>query len=152
MPPDATPTPHRWPHRRSFTITYHDIDVLGHLNHAAYFPFMETLRCEYYLSLLDRTDPTQLDIILAEAACRFLAPARYGQEMIGEVAPTVPIGRTSFTLLYRFHDPEDRITFARGRTAVVCYDYSANAKKPIPPDRRAKLERDAVPRGADGFG
>ncbi|MCI4362828.1 MAG: acyl-CoA thioesterase [Thermoplasmata archaeon] len=141
-----------WPHRRRFEITYHDVDALNHLNHAAYFPFMETLRCDYYLPLLSTNDPRELDIILAEATCRFLAPAGYGTVMVGEVAPGSPLGRTSFALLYRFTAPDHPETvYARGRTVVVCYDYTKAQKKPIEPKVRARLEEDAVPISGEGW-
>jgi acyl-CoA thioester hydrolase len=149
--PEPTPT-HPWPTQRKFTVFYHDLDVLGHLNHAVYFPYMETLRCDYYLQTLGTLDPSNLDIILAEASCRYLAPAFYGTEMIGEVAPASPLGRTSFSLLYRFRDPNDSKTwYARGRTVVVCFDYTANRKKEIPSERRALLERDAVDPATEGW-
>ncbi|MCI4344201.1 MAG: acyl-CoA thioesterase [Thermoplasmata archaeon] len=141
---DAPTTEQEWPHRRRFDVEYHHLDVLGHLNHAAYFPFMETLRCEYYLPLVGGPDPSHLDIILAEASCRFLAPARYGDVLVGEVAPVRPLGRTSVTLLYRFRNPERTIIYARGRTVVVCYDYDKGKKKEITTVLRAKLEKDAV--------
>jgi len=150
IPPVADPRP--WPMQRLFPITYHDIDVLNHLNHAAYFPFMETLRCDYYLPLLGTTDPKSLDIIIAEATCRYLAPVGYGQEILGEVAPSLRLGRTSFSLLYRFRDPEDEArVYARGRTVVVCYDYARNAKKEIPAERRLAIERDAVDPVPEGW-
>jgi acyl-CoA thioester hydrolase len=141
---NGSTTADRWPHARRFDVEYHHLDVLGHLNHAAYFPFMETLRCEYYLPLVGGPDPSHLDIILAEASCRFLAPARYGDVLVGEVAPARPLGRTSVTLLYRFRNPDRTIDYARGRTVVVCYDYAKGVKKEITPALRAKLERDAV--------
>ncbi|MCI4328580.1 MAG: acyl-CoA thioesterase [Thermoplasmata archaeon] len=141
-----------WPVHRSFPVFYHHLDVLGHLNHAVYFPFMETLRCDYYLAALGALDPAQLDIILAEASCRYLTPAHYGMELFGEVAPATPLGRTSFTLLYRFRDSNEGSTvYARGRTVVVCYDYATNRKKEIPTDRRAILGRDAVDPASEGW-
>jgi acyl-CoA thioester hydrolase len=134
-----------WPVSRRFEVTYHDVDALNHLNHAVYYHYMETLRCDYYLALLGRLDPRSLDIILAEATCRFLAPAYYRTVMVGEVAPAHPLGRTSFTLLYRFLEPDDRSqVYARGRTAIVCFDYATNAKKPIEPAVRARLTADAI--------
>ncbi|MCI4350919.1 MAG: acyl-CoA thioesterase [Thermoplasmata archaeon] len=139
-----TPDDRTWPHHRRFDVEYHHLDVLGHLNHAAYFPFMETLRCEYYLPLVGSPDPTHLDIILAEASCRYLVPARYGTVLVGEVAPVRPIGRTSLTLVYRFRSPDRTTTYARGRTVVVAYDYERRTKKEIAPELRTKLERDAV--------
>jgi acyl-CoA thioester hydrolase len=133
-----------WPVSRRFPVTYHDVDALNHLNHAVYFPHMETLRCDYYLPMTGFTDPRNLDIIVAEATCRYLAPVRYGDELIGEVAPARPLGRTSFSLLYRFRDARIGTLTARGRTVIVSYDYASASKKEIPLDRRTALERDAV--------
>jgi acyl-CoA thioester hydrolase len=112
---------------------------------------METLRCEYYLHLRHSTDPHQLDIIIAEARCRYLAPVLYDAELIGEIAPARPLGRTSFSLLYRFTDERQRIVTARGQTAIVTYDYASGAKKPIPEDVRSALERDAVDPKPEGW-
>ena len=140
-----------WRVRRRFYVPYHDLDVLNHLNHAAYFPYMETLRCDYYLPLLGPLDPSRLDIIIAEATCRYLAPVGYGGELIGEVAPARPLGTTSFSLLYRFTIADTTTVAARGRTVVVCYDYAAGTKKPIPPERRAVMERDAVDPASEGW-
>ena len=141
-----------WPVRRRFYVPYHDLDVLNHLNHAAYFPYMETLRCDYYLPLLGPPhDPTRIDIIIAEATCRYLAPVPYGAELIGEIAPAAPLGRTSFTLLYRFTLDGTGTVTARGRTVVVCYDYMSGAKREIPADRRAILEQDSVDPASEGW-
>ena len=139
----SPPTP-TWPVRRTFYVSYHDVDALNHLNHATYFPWMETLRCDYYLKLTGALDPRSLDIILAEASCRYTAPVFYGTELVGEVAPLRPLGRTSFTLVYRFTTKDGTTVVARGRTVQVCYDYDTAAKKEIPPERRAAMERDAV--------
>lgn len=149
--PTPTRSPHPWPVRRRFQIPYHDLDVLNHLNHAAYLPYMETLRCDYYLPLLGTPDPTKIDIIIAEATCRYFAPVSYGAELIGEVAPTRPLGRTSFTLLYRFTLVGSSTVTARGRTVNVVYDYSKGTKKEIPSARRAVLERDAVDPTDEGW-
>ncbi len=140
-----------WRVQRRFPIQYHDIDVLNHLNHAAYFPFMETLRCDYYLQLLGTKDPRAIDIIIAEATCRYLTPVRFGEVLLGEVTPATPLGRTSFVLLYRFRALDGRTVAARGRTVVVCYDYEAGAKKEISTERRAALERDAIDPKSEGW-
>ena len=150
--PSLPPSPTPWPHSRRFFVTYHDVDALNHLNHAVYFPFMETLRCDYYLPLTGSLDPRTLDIILAEATCRYLAPVHYGQELLGEVAPARPLGRTSFSLLYRFRDVASGTLTARGRTVIVCYDYERSAKKEIEPDRRRRMDRDAVDPAPEGWG
>lgn len=150
--PVIDPSSPKWPAHRTYAVTYHDLDVLNHLNHAVYFPWMETLRCDYYLPLLGSTDPGSLDIIVAEATCRYLAPVGYGVELIGEVAPARPLGRTSFTLLYRFRlaaNPTKVV--ARGRTVVVSFDYRAGSKKEIPAAIRVKMERDTVDPATEGW-
>ena len=152
MPKSTAPAAIRpWPVSRRFYVPYHDLDVLNHLNHAAYFPYMETLRCDYYLPFIDSVDPTKIDIIIAEATCRYLAPVSYGAELIGEVAPARPVGRTSFTLLYRFTLANTSTVTARGRTVSVVYDYTKGEKREIPSDRRAVLERDAVDPASEGW-
>ncbi len=140
-----------WPTRRRFYVPYHDLDVLNHLNHAAYFPMMETLRCDYYLPRSGASDPSHLDIIIAEAACRYLAPVGYGAELVGEVAPARPLGRTSFALLYRFADAATGTVTARGRSVVVTYDYARGAKKEIPSALRTALEPDLVDPASEGW-
>ena len=147
MPEPSNPS---WRVQRRFPIPYHDLDVLNHVNHAAYFVYMETLRCDYYLPLVGPLDPGSLDIIIAEASCRYLAPVAYGATLVGEVAPAKPLGATSFTLLYRFTIDGTSTVSARGKTVVVCYDYAKGTKKPIPADRRAVMERDAVEAGSEG--
>jgi len=148
---DLPPLTHPWPVSRSFYVPYHDVDVLNHLNHAAYFPYMETLRCDYYLPLLPTLDPAAIDIIIAEATCRYLAPVPYGTALVGEVAPARPFGRTSFSLLYRFTLSDTHTLVARGRTVVVSFDYQSGTKKEIPPAVRAALERDAVDPADEGW-
>lgn len=140
-----------WPLRQRFRIPYHAIDAMNHLNHAAYFPMMETLRCAYYLPMLGSSDPTDLDIIVAEAACRYVQPVVYGEEIDGEVAPVLPLGTTSFTLLYRFTNAVTSTVVARGRTVLVTYDYDRSRKVPIPAERRARFERDAVDGRGEGW-
>jgi len=149
--PDPVPEPRPWPVHRRFYVPYHDIDVLNHLNHAAYFPLMETLRCDYYLPLLGTLDPARIDMILAEATCRYFAPVAYGTELFGEIAPARPLGRTSFALLYRFSVAGTGTVTARGRTVIVTYDYAQGTKREIPPERRAALERDAVDPASEGW-
>jgi acyl-CoA thioester hydrolase len=145
------PSPLPWPVHRTFYVPYHDVDVLNHLNHAAYFPYMETLRCDYYLPLLHSRDPSAIDIIIAEATCRYLAPVPYAASLLGEVAPARPLGRTSFSLLYRFTLTDTHTLAARGRTVVVSFDYRSGTKKEIPASVRAALERDAVDPADEGW-
>ncbi len=112
---------------------------------------METLRCEYYLGVSHADDPRGLGIIIAEATCRYLAPVPYHAELLGEVAPARPLGRTSFSLLYRFTDVTSGTVTARGRTVVVSFDYAAGGKAPIPTPVRSAFEPVAVDPSSEGW-
>jgi acyl-CoA thioester hydrolase len=140
-----------WPHNETFRVAFHDIDALNHLNHAAYFVYMESLRCGYYVPITGNSDPTQMDIIIAEATCRYFAPARYDDELIGEVTPARPLGRTSFVLLYRFRSPDGSVVYAKGRTVVVSYDYEKRTKKAIPENLKVRLERETIDPATEGW-
>jgi acyl-CoA thioester hydrolase len=140
-----------WPTQRRFPIFYHHLDILQHLNHAAYFQFMETLRVDYYLPTVHSLNPADLDIIIAEADCRYFLPVKYGEELLGEVVPGKPLGRTSFSLLYRFRTGDGSKVVARGRTVIVCYDYQNGTKKEIPTDLRARMEREGVDIASEGW-
>ena len=140
-----------WPVQRRYPIFYHHLDVLQHLNHAAYFQFMETLRVDYYLPHYHSKNPADLDIIVAEADAKYFLPVKYGEEILGEIAPGLPLGRTSFTLLYRFRTADGSKVVARGRTVIVCYDYATGAKKEIPHALRARMEKDGVPIDSEGW-
>ncbi|MHB1435116.1 MAG: acyl-CoA thioesterase [Thermoplasmata archaeon] len=138
--------------QRRFHVPYADIDMLQHLNHAAYFRYMETLRCDYYVPFISSSNnPAELDIIIAEATCRYLAPVQFNSVLIGEVAPARPLGRSSFQLLYRFRRETDGVVTARGRTVVVCYDYAKASKKEIPPERRRLMELDSADPSEEGW-
>lgn len=149
--PPRTPSDAPFRVQRRFHVPYADVDVLQHLNHAAYFRYMETLRCDYYLPFISSGQPSDLDIIIAEATCRYLAPVQFNTILIGEVAPAKPLGRSSFQLLYRFRRESDGVLTARGRTVVVCYDYDKAGKKEIPPERRRLMELDAVDAAEEGW-
>jgi len=147
--PSAASRP--WPVSRRFYVSFHDLDVVNHLNHAAYLPYMETLRCDYYLPLLGDPDPARIDLIIAEVTCRYFVPVPYGTELVGEAAPGRPLGRTSFPLLYRFTIAGTTTVTARGRSVNVVYDYAKATKKEIPSERRAVLERDSVDPADEGW-
>lgn len=134
-PPMASP----WPVSVEVKVPWRDIDAAGHLNNAVYFSYMETARVEAYLSALGRSQPGELDLIVARAACDFHSPVHMGETLVVKAWPT-RVGTTSFTLKYEMRDKASGRLVAEGETVQVMYDYEKRSKKPIPPELRKLLE------------
>lgn len=121
-------------------VSYRDVDVMGHVNNAAYFTYMETVRCHYYMKFRKLTDPADLDIIVAAQSCQYLRGLVYDEAFDIHVWPS-KIGNSSFTLCYAMRTVDGEIV-ATADTVIVMFDYKQNAKKPIDPELRARLEED----------
>ena len=107
-----------WPWRRPIEVSFRDLDVLGHVNHAVYLTWMENLRVGYFLNCAPSGRLEEMTFVLAEAAARYLKPVRFGQSLRGETAPG-RVGRSSFSLLYRFLDPGSGEVLTRLRISSV---------------------------------
>jgi acyl-CoA thioester hydrolase len=138
----ALPMQASWPVTVEIKVPWRDIDVAGHVNNAIYFTYMETARVEAYLQMLGRSDPKELDLIVARAACDFHSPAYMGETLLVKVRPT-RVGTTSFTLKYELREKASNRLVADGETVQVLYDYAKKSKKPIPPELRKMLEAQA---------
>lgn len=121
-------------------VSYRDVDIMQHVNNAAYFTYMETARCHYYMRLTGANDLDRLDIIVAAQTCTYLRGLRYDETFDVIVWPT-KIGTSSLTLGYLLRTVDGEIV-AKAETVVVMFDYAKNTKKPIEADLRKKLEQD----------
>lgn len=127
-------------HTERIKVSYADVDMMGHVNNAAYFTYMETARCHYYVRLTGLADIRRLDIIVAAQSCQYLRGLRYDED-IEVVAWPTNIGTTSFTLAYAIRTAKGEHV-ARGETVIVAYDYVLSRKKPIDPALRNALEKE----------
>ncbi len=139
-----------WPWRRPIEVSFRDLDVLGHVNHAVYLTWMENLRVGYFLNCAPSGRLEEMTFVLAEAAARYLKPVRFGQSLRGETAPG-RVGRSSFSLLYRFLDPGSGEVLARGRTVQVMVEPGGYRSIPLTPELRSRLERDRVDPVSEGW-
>src|SRR5690348_5057852 len=119
-------------HREPVEVVFADVDMMGHVNNATYFTYLETARTKYFLELKDRGPPyekDELDFIVAKASCEYRRGLTWGERCTVVVWPSA-IGTTSFTLAYEVRDASGAVA-AYGETVVVTYDYAKGAKKPI---------------------
>jgi acyl-CoA thioester hydrolase len=132
-------------HRERVEVTFGDVDMMGHVNHAAYFTYFETARTNYYLGLKGLRAPwsrDELDLIVARATCDYRRGLSWGERVEVVVWPT-KVGQTSFTFGYAIVDEAGAVV-ALGETVQVSFDYAKQSKKPIPPAVRRALEQEAA--------
>ena len=71
-------------HETSVKLRFYELDPYDHLNHTNYFSYFETARIEYLTEMgwaLDRLKHDGFQLVVVEIEARFLAAARYGQEL-----------------------------------------------------------------------
>lgn len=129
-----------WAHEIVVEVPFRDLDALGHVNHTLFLRYMEDVRTIYYMRVAGITDPTKLDMIMAEVTCTYHAPAGFGERLRVGVRPH-SIGTKSFVWVYRVWSEATGQTLATGQSVLVAFDYEAGRTKPVNPKIRAECER-----------
>ncbi len=60
-------------------VRFGDLDLLGHVNNAAYLVFLESARIAYWMQVTRVSSVTGIDMILARVELDYKAPLRYGE-------------------------------------------------------------------------
>jgi acyl-CoA thioester hydrolase len=129
-----TPFVHR------LTVRFRDCDMMGHVNHAVYFTYMEESRFAPWRSLGGGNGLPGAGTIMVHAECDYRAPCFVYDEL--EVRLTIgDIGRSSFAFLYEIVKITTSQRVAEGKTVNVTFDYSAGRTIPIPDTTRKLLEQ-----------
>ena len=127
-----------FPFYEEITVRFRDIDAMGHVNNAVYFTYMETARTAFFGQFLEIEKPLDLPVILGEASCRYLSPARFGETLRVGLGIS-RWGRKSFDFIYRIDGGDGRVV-AKGRSVMVMYDYAQGQTFPIPAEFRERIE------------
>jgi acyl-CoA thioester hydrolase len=127
----------RFHHR--LQVRFRDCDLMGHVNTAVYFTYVEQARFAYWHELSGSNASEGIpSIIIARAECDFVRPAMPG-EWLELWLGTTRIGRTSFTIECEILGADGRLV-ARARTVQVMYDYATAKAFPVPDSFRARME------------
>jgi acyl-CoA thioester hydrolase len=71
-------------HTTSLKVRFYELDPYDHVNHTNYFSYFETARIEYLTDMgwgLDVMKEQGWQLVVVEAHARFLAAARYAEEL-----------------------------------------------------------------------
>jgi acyl-CoA thioester hydrolase len=113
-------------------VRFEDVDVMGHVNNAKYFTYMEQGRITYFDEVMgvDRTGDG-ISVILADAACSYKAPLFYKDVVVVWVR-IARLGNKSFQQEYRLVRQSDGLLVAEGRSVTVAYHYKEDQTVPLP--------------------
>src|SRR5437870_8416538 len=120
-------------------VQFRDIDVMGHVNNATYFQYMETARVELARSLGQVRDGFRAGFIVASARCEYKKPIRDERRITVSVWVS-RIGDRSWDLDYSIRGPR-KAEYAIGRTTQVAYDYKTRAAVQISGKLRGELAK-----------
>lgn len=116
-----------------------DFDMLGHVNNAVYFTYMEIARTKYWAQAVN-WDWKKTGVIIAKACVDYIAPI-LPEDKISIYVRTSRIGKRSFDLEYLIVKIKngDEIICSKGKTVCVAFDYINKVSTSIPQDERTKM-------------
>jgi acyl-CoA thioester hydrolase len=128
-------------HVTRMPIRWGDMDMMGHVNNAKYFTYIETARIDWFTSIGCEPNPKGEGPVLINASCTFLRQLEYPGEI--EIRTFIgAFGRSSFETFHEIRrvDQPDVLS-AEGAAKVVWVDFMAGKSKPLPEEIRRRMSR-----------
>lgn len=120
-------------------VRVNETDMLGHINHASYFTYMEEARLDFLQKLGMEVMDDRFTIMLVSAKCDFIRQGYFNQLL--EVKTTVKkIGNTSFTLENDILEKQSNELIAQGEVTIVYLDTSIQKPAKLPESFRKTLK------------
>ena len=119
-------------------VRFGDLDMLGHVNNAAYLTFLESARIAYWMKVAGLSELAEINMILARAELDYKAPLEFGDVVDVGVATTA-LRRSSFDMEFEIVERSAGRIAAQAKKVCVYYDYAEGRSKPIPQELRDKI-------------
>jgi acyl-CoA thioester hydrolase len=131
--------------RHPLRVRFHECDPQGIVFNANFLAYADIAITELYREAFGSWQAAMeeggIDMVVAEAKVRYLAPLRFDEE-VDLVASVTRIGTTASTTLIAIERDGDAVAEVTLRHVVV--DLKTREKAPIPDSLRAGLERYAA--------
>lgn len=120
-------------------IRWGDMDMMGHVNNAVYFRYLETVRVEWLHSIGAAPNPLGQGPVIVNAFCNFLQQLAYPGEVLARHYVANP-GRSSFdTFITLERCDQPGVICAEGGATTVWIDIQTGRSVPMPEWLRARL-------------
>ncbi|MBP2258670.1 acyl-CoA thioesterase [Virgibacillus alimentarius] len=117
-----------------------ETDLLGHVNHANYFTYMEEGRLSFLKELGLQVEDEGFSIMLASAKCDFIRQGYFNQTLIVNTKVT-RVGNSSFNLGSDIIEKESGELIAKGEVTIVYFDVAKQKSTPLKESFREKLNQ-----------
>ena len=128
-------------HNVAIQLRFKDGDVMGHVNNANHFTYMELGRISYFNDVVDSKNNWQKNgIILAKICIDYLQPIVLTDNLTISTRCT-RLGNKSFEMDYEIRSKikgQDNLK-ATGTSTLVCFNYLKNVSVRIPAKWRKKI-------------
>lgn len=126
-------------YRTDLEMRFTDLDMMGHVNNAVYFTYMEIGRTKYWKQAI-HWDWKKTGVVMGKASITYIKPLHLGDK-ISMYVRTSRIGNTSFDLEYLIVKMQngEEIICSKGKTVCVVYDYETKSPISIPANERNKM-------------
>lgn len=126
-------------YRTDLEMRFADLDMMGHVNNAVYFTYMEIGRTKYWQQAI-QWDWKKTGVVIGQASIDYIKPLHLGDK-ISIYIRTSRIGNTSFDLEYLIvkNQNGNEIICSKGRTVCIVYDYESKSPVKIPDKERNKM-------------
>ena len=129
-------------HKTHIQIRFKDIDLMGHVNNANHFSYLEVARAKYFDEVVgEDVDWSKEGIILAKSTCDFKMPILF-KDKVFVYTKCARIGNKSFELSYAIIKDEKgkEVLLAEASTVQVCFDYEKKENILMPEKWKKKIE------------
>jgi acyl-CoA thioester hydrolase len=133
----VTPSDEKRKHMMRLTVRFSDTDMLGHVNNASYFSYMEEARCAFFAELLE-DERTAVPMILASAKVNYVAQTFYRQTLRIE-SWVSRWGNSSFDISCKMFDETTGKLHFEAVAVIVYFDYEAQKPMRVPDAYRATM-------------
>ena len=142
---------HTFKHKTLIQIRFKDVDMMGHVNNANHFTYLEYARVKYFNDVAgEEVNWTKQGIILAKAVLDYKIPILFN-DTIYVYTKCSRIGNKSFDLEYKIiksptSSPKEggaatmEAVLAEASTVLVCYDYEKGQSILMPEEWKRKIK------------
>lgn len=128
-------------YKTTIETRFADFDMMGHVNNATYFTYMEMGRTKYWNHAINWAWETT-GVVIGTASIEYIVPI-FLKDTVHMYVRTSRIGRKSFDLDYHIVKMVNgkEVTCSKGKTTCVAFDYQTKSSTLIPETEKEKMIR-----------
>lgn len=139
MNPKNIPSADIFTHSLPIQIRFSDVDVIGHVNNIIFLQYYDTGKAAFMTELLGRSISWyEVDVVVANIDCAFIAPILYGENIEVLTACTY-IHDKSFKLLQMLRNKDTGEVKSICETVMVSFDPDTQKVAPLKDEWRQRL-------------